>query len=80
MQLEGTVYCEGPDCEVHQHVGPDTMEADRLPVGWVRVTEFGGSSDPQTAYCSWDCLMKAAAQIPPPERVGPGDGPGELDA
>lgn len=67
MKLEGTIHCEGPGCEVHQHVGPDTMRAARLPVGWLRVTEYGsGNGDLDTAVCGWDCLMKFAASIEPP--------------
>lgn len=67
MKLEGTVYCEGPDCRINAHVGPDTMENDRLPVGWVRVQEFGsGNGDPRAAFCGWNCVLRAAAQIEPP--------------
>ena len=67
MKLEGTIHCEGPDCEVHQHVGPDTMEAERLPVGWLRVTDYGsGNKDEQVAVCGWDCLMKLSATVEPP--------------
>lgn len=65
MKLEGVIHCEA-DCENHAHVGPDTMAADRLPVGWLRVTEFGGSTDPQEAFCGWECLLKHAATYEPP--------------
>jgi hypothetical protein len=70
MKLDGTVYCEGPDCETHQHVGGDTLEADRLPMGWVRAQEFGPNGRTvQEAFCGWDCLMKRAAQLPPEKVV-----------
>lgn len=66
MKLEGVIHCEGPECIVHQHVGPSTMEADRLPLGWVRVEEMNGEAKPyREAFCSWDCLMKRAAKLPP---------------
>jgi hypothetical protein len=67
--LEGTIHCEGPECQTHQHVGADTMEAGRLPgSGWLKVIEYG-SSDREFAYCGWNCLMKAAAKFPPPEQI-----------
>lgn len=69
MVLEGVIRCEGPECDLHEHVGADTMAAGRLPVGWVAVTEYGGGSDSRFAYCGWDCLMRAAAKVPPPEVV-----------
>lgn len=67
MKLEGMIWCSGPGCEAHQHVGADTMEAERLPVGWLKVIEYGnGHTDPACAYCGWDCLLKAAGEVPPP--------------
>lgn len=70
MKLDATVYCEGPDCEVHQHVGQDTLEADRLPPGWVRAQEFNNNGAVHNeAFCSWDCLMKRAAKLPPEEVI-----------
>lgn len=71
MKLEGTIYCEAPDCECHSHVGTDTMEADRLPVGWVRLTEYGsGNGDHAYAFCGTDCVMKWAATFEPPIFIG----------
>jgi len=64
MILEGHIYCEGPDCKTSQHVGADTMIHGRLPVGWLRVEDFG--VDEREAFCGWDCLMKRAARLPPP--------------
>lgn len=69
MKLEGVIYCEGPDCEVHQHVGVPNMNAGRLPVGWYRLTEYGDTGPHETAYHGLDCLMKYAAQFPPEEIV-----------
>jgi hypothetical protein len=75
VKLEGTIHCEGPECDVHQHVGPDTMEAERLPVGWLRVTEYGGSNDREYAFCGSDCVMKWAAGFEPPIVIPAGPEP-----
>ena len=75
MKLEGVIHCEGPDCETHQHVGVPNMDAGRLPVGWLKVVEYGDTGPREFAYCGWDCLMKAAALVPPPEVI-PWDGGG----
>lgn len=70
MKMDATVYCEGPECEVHQHVGPDTFAANRLPPGWLRVQEFSNNGETnQEGFCSWDCMMKRAAKLPPDEVV-----------
>jgi hypothetical protein len=75
MKIEGTIYCEGPECGVHQHVGIPNMNAGRLPVGWIRLTEYGDTGPLETAYHGWDCVLKAAAHLPPAEIVpfGPED-------
>ena len=77
MKMEGTIYCEGPDCEVHAHLGVDTMEAGRLLPSFLRLIEYG-SRDHEYAFCSADCLMKWAAQRPPTEVIpaGPEDSDG----
>ena len=45
MNLEGTIHCDGPDCEIHSHVGADTMRAGRLPVGFVKLIEYGSNGE-----------------------------------
>ena len=70
MKLEGHIYCERlPDCDTHAHIGPDKMGAGHLPPGWIRTTEYGGLAPAEQAFCGWDCLMKAAATIEPPETL-----------
>lgn len=69
MKLEGTIHCEGPGCEIHAHVGADTMEAGRLPVGFVKLIEYQGSRDHEMAFCGADCAMKKLAELPPPEMI-----------
>lgn len=74
MILEGTIYCEAEECDARSHVGADTMRANRLPVGWVKVIDYGsnGDEDPR-AFCNANCLLKFLGKFPPPETydVGP---------
>jgi hypothetical protein len=67
--MEGVIYCEGPDCEVHQRIGVPNMNAGRLPVGWYRLTYYGDTGPDDSAYHGLDCLMKMAAQYPPEEII-----------
>lgn len=69
MRLEGRIHCDGPECNSHQHVGVDSMDHGRLPAGWITVTEHGDFSDPASAFCGWDCLLKFAAKIEPPIEI-----------
>lgn len=80
MKLEGTIHCEGPDCESHAHVGADTMEAERLPIGFVKLIWYGGNGrDSLHGFCSMDCAMKFAAKFDPPEII-PLYGDGDVEA
>ncbi len=67
MKIEGMLWCEGPDCEAHERVGVPNMSVGRLPVGWVKVVEYGDTGPDETAYCGWNCVLKTAATIPTPE-------------
>jgi hypothetical protein len=69
VKLEGVIHCEGPDCNHQEHVGVDSMAMGRLPRGWVKVIEMGDQDPATFAFCCWDCLMKRAAEIPPPEVI-----------
>lgn len=69
MILEGHVYCEGPDCEHHAHIGAASMKAGRLPSGWIKAREYAESEDYTSAFCGYDCLMKWAAKVPPSEVI-----------
>lgn len=81
MKLEGVIHCEGPECQSHQHVGIPNMQAGRLPVGWVRASEYGDVGPAEFGFCGWNCLLKFAAKIEPPETVSwddlKGDNTGE---
>lgn len=71
MKLEGHIYCEGPDCEHHAHVGSDTMELGRLPVGFAKLIWYGGNgTDGEHGFCGTDCAMKWCARIEPPTVLG----------
>jgi hypothetical protein len=66
VKLEGVIHCDGRACEHHEHVGVPTMLVGRLPAGWVKVIEMGDQDPAEFAFCGWDCLLKRAAEIPPP--------------
>lgn len=69
VKLEGTIHCEGPECERSAHLGVSTMDAGRLVPGFVKITVYGNSRDYTHAFCGNDCLMKWAAQFPPEEAI-----------
>lgn len=70
MEADHTVHCSGPDCELHQHVGNDTWEDGRLPVGWVRVTRYWDNGEAsEGAFHNYECLMQWCAGQEPPEVV-----------
>lgn len=73
MRLEGTVHCDGPDCEHSAHVNVIAMEQQRLP-NFLRLIEYG-DRDHHLAFCSYDCVMKWCAQKPPTEVIPFGSTP-----
>ena len=74
MAIEGVVHCDGSDCEVHAHMGADTVEAERLPLGFVKVSYYlGNGQTDEEQFCSNDCAMKKMAELPPMERIEWGD-------
>lgn len=66
MKLEGVIHCEGPGCEHHSHVGIPSMQADRLPPGWIKVVEMGDQEPTTFGFCCWNCVLKFAAEFEPP--------------
>lgn len=61
MSIERTFYCDGPDCDAH------TRTVDPRPgMGFVIVDE---DDSPTLHFCSWDCVLRHAAEIPPVEVV-----------
>lgn len=73
MRLEGTIHCDGPDCERSAHVSTSAMEAGRLCIPFRRLIEYGDAGDHEWAFCGYDCLMKWAAQWPAEQIIYPGD-------
>lgn len=74
MSVEHTYRCDGPECGNH-----GLSQKDRPPFFITTYDfEFDGVSA-VSHFCSWDCLMKFAAKIPPPEAFdgSVGDGPGK---
>lgn len=68
--LEGHIHCSGEDCEVHQHVGADTMALGLLPPGWVVVQHYENNGVViEDAFCEANCALKALAKVPPSERI-----------
>jgi hypothetical protein len=61
MAIERIFHCDGPDCEGH------VRTASSRPVSmFLTVTAGTGRSQ---HFCTWDCLLKYAAQFPPTEVI-----------
>lgn len=60
MSIERIFYCDWRECEGH------TRTARHRPTDFITVTEGTGRSQ---HYCSWDCILKQAAEKPPVEVV-----------
>lgn len=55
MSIERTFYCDGPECERH------VVTADTRPPTFLTVAE----DDQESHFCSWDCVLRFAAEKPP---------------
>lgn len=66
MTREMTYYCEEPKCENKQ-----TSASEARPItGWLLVVMRLPTENPYLYdFCSWDCLMKYAASLDPPEEI-----------
>jgi hypothetical protein len=73
VKLDGHVYCEGPDCENHMHIGPDRFDAAgkiaSLPPGFVKLTWYGAREDTTYLFCDTECAMKWCATVEPPTEL-----------
>jgi hypothetical protein len=65
MSIERVFYCDGPECENHARTASDLP-----PTSFLVVRE---DADHSQDFCSWDCLLKFAAQKPPTEVIPAGD-------
>ena len=64
MSVERVFYCDWRECDSH------TRTVDSEPaMGFVTIIEDGQSQH----FCSWDCVLKQAAEVPPVEVVGSTD-------
>ena len=60
MSIERIFYCDGPDCDRH------TRTASSRSVTFLTVTEGTSRS---LHFCSWDCILRHAAEKPPTEVI-----------
>jgi len=61
MSVGRIFYCDCGDCDSH------TRTADIAPrMSFLTVTEDAGRT---LHFCSWDCVLRYAAEIPPVEIV-----------
>jgi hypothetical protein len=62
VSVEHVYRCDGPECEAHL-----TSRADQPPHF---ITTYEVHEDTAVNhFCNWDCLMKFAAQVEPPEII-----------
>jgi hypothetical protein len=61
MSIERVYYCDWRDCETHARTA-----AARPPMTFLSVAESGCRP---LHFCSWDCILKHAAEKPPVEVV-----------
>lgn len=60
MSVERVYVCDWHEC------GAQVQTAASLPPGFLSVTE---GADHQRHFCDWDCLLKYAAEKPPPQLI-----------
>lgn len=79
MSIQRTFSCDGPDCGEGAPVKVETG-AEQPPTFLTVWENPGHPHEPRTElhFCSWDCCMKFAAKIPPPEVIS-WDGIGETE-
>jgi hypothetical protein len=72
VSIERTYYCDGPDCPAPMdgetpRCVRTTTPPPYLPIGTIETREQLHGEDALHHFCSWDCLMKFAAQKPATE-------------
>ncbi len=60
MSIERIFICDWRECDGHQRT------ASARPSAFITVTEGAGRSQ---HFCTWDCLLRHAAEKPPTEVV-----------
>ncbi len=61
MSIERIFYCDGPECDCH------VRTASKRPQGGFLFVEEDGPT--VLHFCTWDCVLKYAATLPPSEVV-----------
>lgn len=61
MSIERIFYCDWRECEAHVRTASSRPQASFLTI-----TESAGRS---LHFCSWDCVLRYAAEIPPVETI-----------
>lgn len=64
MSIERIFRCDWSECEGH------VRTASTRPSSFITVTEGAGRS---LHFCTWDCILKHAAEKPPVERITLGE-------
>jgi hypothetical protein len=59
--------CDAPDCE--RHTGPVAAAPPYVPYGFIEARQILSAEELRVHFCSWDCLMKYAADQPIPEEI-----------
>jgi hypothetical protein len=65
VSIERVFHCDEKGCRTHI----PSMYTKPEEQGWLFVTETGQAPGRTLHFCCWDCLMKHAAQFPPPTRI-----------
>jgi hypothetical protein len=66
MSIERVYFCDWRGCENHAQT-----DGSSAPASYLTVSQ-GEAVEPEH-FCSWDCLLKFAAETPPAEVVQLGD-------
>ena len=61
MSIERIYYCDWRECDAHTRTA-----ASEPGMGFVTITE---DACPPRHFCSWDCLLKQAAETSPVETI-----------
>jgi len=66
VAIEREFHCDGPGCVAHQRT------TARVPRYWLVVTEADLGGGDERHFCGWECVLRFAAQLPPPEVIPAG--------
>jgi len=66
MAVERVIHCDGPDCPTHIRTA---TPPPYLPRGYLLVQEGRPEGRSERHFCSWECVLRYAAKLPPPEVI-----------